>query len=61
MDFIVATVIEKGITDRADIVRAIRNAPPYHGHRSEIFFGGGNINLKMHIMKFQNGKLTKLQ
>jgi branched-chain amino acid transport system substrate-binding protein len=61
MDFVVATVIEKGLTDRADIVNAIRNAPLYPGHRSEIFFGGGNINLKMHIMKFQNGRLTKLQ
>jgi ABC-type branched-subunit amino acid transport system substrate-binding protein len=61
MDFVVATAVEKGLTDRADIAHAFRNAPPYHGHRSEIFFGGGNINLKMHIMKFQNGTLTKLQ
>lgn len=61
MDFIIAVVVEKGIMARADIARAIRSAPPYRGHRSEIFFGGGNVNLKMNVMKFQNGAITKLQ
>lgn len=61
MDFIIATTLEKGITARADIARAIRSAPPYRAHRSEIFFGGGNVNLRMNVMKFQKGTITQLQ
>lgn len=61
IDFLIANTVEKGIVETAALANAIRNAPLYHGHRNDVFFGGGNVNLKMNIMKFQNGTLTQLQ
>lgn len=61
MDFLIAATVEKGIVETSLLANAIRNAPLYHGHRNDIFFGGGNVNLRMNIMKFQNGTLTQLQ
>jgi ABC-type branched-subunit amino acid transport system substrate-binding protein len=61
VDFLAAAVLEKGIGERTKIADAIRNAPPIRTNHSEIFFNGGNVNVRMNIMRFAKGSIERLR
>lgn len=43
-----------------DLGEMIRQAPVYHGIHQDFHFGGRQINQKINIIKFQDGRITKV-
>lgn len=43
-----------------DLGEAVRQAPAYHGIHQDFEYGNGQINRKINIIKFQDGRTTKV-
>lgn len=59
-EFVIETLLEKGITDKTKLAESLRAAPPYQAHHTEIFFDGGNVNSRMNVMRFVSGTVARL-
>ncbi|MBC8042245.1 MAG: amino acid ABC transporter substrate-binding protein [Rhizobacter sp.] len=56
-----AALLDRGITDRAQLAEALKIAAAVRTNHAEIFFGGGNVNRRMNIMKYSNGAITRVK
>lgn len=61
LDYLTHTLVSAQVTDRSKIADALMIALPYKTTHTDIYFGGGNVNQRMNIMQYQNGKISKIQ
>jgi ABC-type branched-subunit amino acid transport system substrate-binding protein len=50
----------KGMNGVTDPVEVLRNMPVYHGIHEDIYVGQGQDNQKINVVRFQNGRIDKV-